>query len=240
MKKGLLIVSSLLFIIGGSTLQAAPAMPGTAMMDKKGEGLTGYPNGTYPPFTKGGGQRGRFFSLGFGISPLHSTFQPGMRAVGMPLDAFLQTGKHGAPFSYAIAFNHNATYDEELYELSSSHLSLQAHYNIMETSKVRFYGFAGISFWQADFELKPYPGITNYEDRVEEDSGTGLSAGLGASWKITPALQAGTRATVFAGQAEFLAGGFDRQPVQTGSLQLSVYVAYTFSFGKARVNCPSF
>jgi len=184
--------------------------------------------------------RARFLTIGGGIAPLHGTWQPGMSPVAMPMDVFLATGKKHSPLSYALAYNTLGAYEEPLFELRSSHFSLQVHYRFWESQRWSAYGFGGISYWQAYLKLKPYPGIENYAHKTEEDSGAGLVGGVGVSYAPLPKLTVGARATAFAGQAAFLAGGFEGQPVQTGSIQTSIYLAYTFSFGKSRIQCPVF
>ncbi len=238
--KQIFCIVPIFFIFFSTTRAESLAHSGMAEELTLASALPGQPSARKAGYGSPWPGAGVFLRLGAGIAPLHRSLQPGMTPRAMPADIFVEAGKSGSRLSYALAYNNFGAWQEPLYRLSSSHLSLQLHFNLKQSRNLRFYSFAGISHWRAALQLRPYPGIVNYEYKVEEQQGIGVTGGVGAGWQVSRNLELGSRATVQAGQGGFLAGGFDPQTVQAGSLQMSVYLAWTFNFGKPGIQCPVF
>ena len=187
----------------------------------------------------------RRVTLGVGVAPLHRPGQTDFAAVYMPYDmyaAFFQ-GDVGIRFDY----NWRGNYEKERF--STTNRSLEASLQYSFRRYVRHVNIdphvrIGLAKWTTILTTEGYPGINDYELKIEQDGGSGVVAGVGASY-LYGQYSFGIEAQ-FAklGTAQFIAGGFEPQPLVADQFRLMVTAAYTFTVTSdvrgGIVYCPIF
>jgi len=190
------------------------------------------------------------FSVGAGYIPVHVSGQADFTAEQSPIDVFAlyQRGSLGLRVDY----NQTSSYvkDRFSFQQSAIEVSLQFSFRqLLDLNKIDPYVRAGVSNWSSDFTTEGYPGIQDYELKVESDAGLGAIAALGMQYYIAPQVSLGIEAQYAKnGNAQFIAGGFDPQPLAVDQIRLMVVGKYTL-FGSGRsgkgnsskdVDCPRF
>ena len=184
--------------------------------------------------------------IGGGIAPIHQSIQSDFSALNMPYDIHLQYQL--GPFGIRADYSWNATYQKENFSFTTTTTELSLVYvdqKLLRPLNMLTYARVGISRWQTRFSTEGYPGITDYTLKVEEDSGFGPVGAIGILFPIKN-LRLGIEGQYIRNsQAQFIAGGFDPQPLETGQVRLMVTAQYrlpiTFSSPKGfSVLCPKF
>lgn len=187
----------------------------------------------------------RRLTVGAGVTPLHRPGQTDFTAVNMPYDiyaAFFQ-GNIGLRVDY----NWNGSYEKERFSTTNQSIEASLQYSFRQFVRkldIDPYARIGVAKWNTTLTTEGYPGINDYEFKIEEDSGYGVVTGIGANY-IYRQFSFGIEAQ-FAklGTAMFIAGGFEPQPLITDQFRLMVTAAYTFPITSDAkggiVYCPTF
>jgi len=187
----------------------------------------------------------RRLMVGGGIAPLHQPGQTDFSSVDMPYAvhaAFFQ-GNIGVRLDY----NWHGSYEKERFSTTKTSMELSLQYSLRQKFKLSTidpYVRLGLAKWSTVLTTEGYPGINDYEFKIEEDSGFGPVGAIGGRYMWRQASIGLEVQYAKHGTAQFIAGGFDPQPLVTDQLRLMVTAAYTFSVtSDARggiVYCPSF
>lgn len=190
------------------------------------------------------------FSIGAGYIPVHASGQSDFTADQSPIDVFAiyQRGSLGLRLDY----NQTSSYIKDRFSFKQTGIELSLQYSLQKTFGL--YNFdpyvrAGVSSWGSDFTTEGYPGIQDYELKVESDSGLGAIAAIGMQYYFTSNVAFGFEAQYAKnGNAQFIAGGFDPQPLSLDQIRFMIVGKYTLfgsnesargSSGKD-VDCPKF
>ena len=184
--------------------------------------------------------------IGGGISPIHKSIQSDFLSSQMPYNVHLQY-QRGA-IGLRAGYSWNGLYQKENFSFTTKTTELSLVYvdnKILRSLNLIGYARIGISKWQTQFTTEGYPGISDYTLKVEEDQGYGPLGGIGFQYPIK-GFRIGIEGQYLRnGQAQFIAGGFDPQPLETGQIRLMITAQYrlpiTFSSPKGYgVLCPKF
>jgi hypothetical protein len=117
------------------------------------------------------------FSIGAGYIPVHASGQSDFTADQSPIDVFAmyQRGSLGLRVDY----NKTSSYVKDRFSFKQSSIEVSLQYSLQKT--LGLFNFdpyvrAGVANWSSDFTTEGYPGIQDYELKVESDSGLGAIA----------------------------------------------------------------
>lgn len=184
--------------------------------------------------------------IGGGISPVHRSIQSDFSPIQMPYDIHFQYQR--GPFGLRAGYTWNGTYQKENFSFTTQALELSFVYvdrTLLQSLGLITYARLGISKWQTQLTTEGYPGITDYTLKIEEDQGFGPLGAIGIQYPIKN-LRIGIEGQYLRNsQAQFVAGGFDPQPLETGQVRVMITAQYrlpiTFSSPKGYgVLCPKF
>lgn len=187
----------------------------------------------------------RAVSLGGAVSPLHMSKQSDFASEGISYNLFAayRQGNLALRADYLWSSNYrkeNFSFSTRDYELSLVY-SLRSLFN---TPKINPYVRLGAARWQTNFTTEGYPGITDYELKVEEYSGYGAVGSVGAQYLISNIAIGLEVDYAYRGSAQFIAGGFDPQPLAQDELRLKLTATYTIPLRPgqsfASILCPKF
>ncbi len=187
-------------------------------------------------------KRQSFVEIGAGLGVWHQSHEPQMQASGMPLHLLVEYGSTGSPFSYGVGVNRGSRYELESFVLSNDYTFAQIKFDALSLISVvpesfSAYALLGATYWQSHLDdQRINPQVIN-ENPQEADSGPGLMAGVGASYRWKK-LGLHTQFTYFRGQAEYFAGADEPLDVRAGNIQLNLILSYRISFGGAKLACP--
>jgi hypothetical protein len=159
----------------------------------------------------------------------------------MPFSALMEFGRVRYPLSIIVGASIRATYNIDYFLLNPNNMLIGLQYTpLMGTpvsQKFNIYCIGGVNVGLSRFTEDVYPGIIEYENKVESEYGAGIGAGLGfgykvGSWEIKPVL------FYFTGRAGFFAGHFTEQKFNTGSLQFHLMLNYRITLNRNRKACP--
>ena len=184
--------------------------------------------------------------VGGGISPLHKSAQSDFQNLSRPYDVFLgyQRGNLGIRADYRW----NGQYQKENFSFALRSYELSLTYSLKELlrqAKLDPYMRIGASKWRNDFTTEGYPGITDYELKIETHKGYGVIAAIGASYPVRN-FAFGIEAQYSKnGNAQFIAGGFEPQNLLSDQMMLTAFARYRLPFrisssGGIDIECPSF
>jgi hypothetical protein len=179
---------------------------------------------------------------GMGIAPIHRSTQTDFtpRGFGAEIFSVYQRGPLGIRIGYSLPAKYQK--DNFSHTQTSINSSLVYFPYIQPIKPLMPFVHIGVGYWLAKLTTEGYPTITDYELKVEKDSGPGVVAGLGVflpirQWRL------GLEARFHQNEkAQFLAGGFEPQPLAVSQVQLSFTLAYAFSVGQVEptIACPDF
>ena len=194
-----------------------------------------------PPYSKHQ-NRQSFVEIGGGLGIWHQSSEPQMQASGMPLHLLIEYGSTDSPISYGIGVNRRSRYELQGFVLSNDYTFAQIKFDALSLisavpESFSAYALLGATYWQSQLDdQRMNPQVIN-ENQQETDSGPGLMAGVGASYRWKK-LGFHTQLTYFQGRAEYNAGAEELLNVQAGNLQLNLILSYRISFGGAKLACP--
>lgn len=168
-------------------------------------------------------------SIGLGYVPVHQSGQVDFTADQSPVDVFAlyERGSLGLRVDY----NRTSSYAKDRFSFTQSALEVSLQYSLQRVlglTKLDPYLRAGVSNWSSDFTTEGYPGIQDYELKIESDKGLGAIAALGIQYSAIPNLSFGLEAQyAMNGNAQFIAGGFDPQPLAIDQIRLMLVGKYT-------------
>ena len=166
--------------------------------------------------------------IGAGVAPLHYSGQSDFKSNSIARDAFIQfqQGNLGLRFDYAW----EGFYVKENFSVDISHIEGSLVYNLKEALKLTSfnpYVRIGVTKWKNDFTTEGYPGITDYELKIEQDKGFGISAGAGISYPVS-SIALGIEAHYSKnGTSQFIAGGFEPRPFLSDQFRFLITVQYS-------------
>jgi len=168
-------------------------------------------------------------SIGAGYVPVHQSGQVDFTPDQSPIDVFAlyERGSLGI----RVDFNQTSSYIKDRFSFKQSALEASLQYSLQRVlglNRIDPYLRAGVSSWTSDFTTDGYPGIQDYELKVETDSGIGAIASVGIQYAARPNISFGIEAQyAMNGDAQFIAGGFDPQPLAVDQVRLMIIGKYT-------------
>lgn len=185
-------------------------------------------------------------SIGAGLSPLHQSKQNDFAPTQMPYDIFLhyQRGNMGVRVDY----NWNPLYVKENFSFTHRQYELSLTYSFRELLRLRKfnpYVRAGVTKWQTEFTTEGYPGIVDYDFKIEQDKGYGMTGAVGVNYPYRQFAFGIEGQFSVNGNSQFIAGGFDPQPLSSDHYRMMVYVQYRLPITISpkhgiAVTCPTF
>jgi hypothetical protein len=169
------------------------------------------------------------------------SWQPGMERMNVPYSLMAEYGRTSFPVSF-VAGEVSSSFTIDRFILKPDNFFSALQYSPLKGKKIaekfNVYLACGLNVSYNRFTEEIYPGIINYEYKVERKAAAGIAAYAGAgyrikSFEIRPVL------FYFTGQSNFLAGHFSEQKFHTGSLQLHMMISYRMIFN-SRNTCPAF
>lgn len=182
-----------------------------------------------------------YLTVSAGTGLWSQSWQPGMERHNVPYSFMAEYGRTSFPISI-VAGEVTSTFTIDRFILNPNNFFAGLQYAPFRGKKVadkfNVYLICGLNASYNRFTEEIYPGIINYEYKVERKAGAGIAAAAAAgyrikSFEIKPAL------FWFTGQSGFLAGHFSEQKFHTGSLQLHIMMSYRIIFN-SRNTCPAF
>jgi hypothetical protein len=182
-----------------------------------------------------------YLTVSAGAGLLYISWQEGMGSRYFPISLAVEYGRTAYPLSLYAGTSFRTTFNIKQFLLNPNNLLLGLQYAPLRgtqlAKKFNLYVIGGFNFCYARFTEELYPGILNYDYKIERKAGVGLGSGIGVgyrikSWEIKPLLY------YFTGQADFFAGHFTPQKFNTGSMQFHLTLNYRIIFNKNNRTCP--
>ena len=184
--------------------------------------------------------------IGGGVAPLHRSAQSDFTKLKMPRDIFVmyRRGNIGIRADYLW----NSAYQKENFSFTYDATELSLVYNlkqILGSELINPYIRIGASKWNTTFTTEGYPGINDYEFKIESDKGYGLISAAGIDYVFNNISIGLEGQYALNGKAQFIAGGFEPQPLATGNFRLMIMAKYSLpinisSKGGYAITCPKF
>ncbi len=184
--------------------------------------------------------------IGAGLSPVHRSVQSDFSPSLMPYDIFVMYQRDN--YGVRLDYNWNPLYIKENFSFTHDQIELSLTYSVstlLGLSKVNPYVRAGATKWRTDFTTEGYPGIVDYQFKVEQDQGYGVIGAIGASYPYRQFAFGIEGQFSKNGNSQFIAGGFESRPLSSDHYRLMVYAQYKLpihlkSKNGVRIDCPSF
>ena len=185
------------------------------------------------------------FRLGGGISPYHDSGQSDFTPSERPLK-FIAMATYGK-LGLHLGLHGSGVYTKEnfTHRLNSWDSGI-AFFPIPESlaGNFDFYIYSGITRWDGSLTTQGYPGINDYELKIENDSNWGVHAGIGLGYHIS-SFTIGTEVQLDKNSpAQYIAGGFVPQPISSDLFRVSVVATYRLKLTDrpsfTDIICPSF
>lgn len=187
----------------------------------------------------------RSIGIGGAVSPLHQSRQSDFAQEGLTynVNASIRQGNLGLRVDHLWRSN----YRKENFSFSTKDIELSIFYSLkslFNMPRVNPYIRIGVAKWSTSFTTEGYPGIVDYELKVEKDSGFGAIASIGAQYLISNVAIGLEVDYSKRGSGQFIAGGFDPQPLALDEVRLKLTATYYFHLGARKsfssVLCPNF
>lgn len=183
-----------------------------------------------------------YLTLSGGAGLLSKSWQPLATAHPVPFSVSVEYGRTSFPLSI-VAGGVTSMFNIDKFLLNPNNFFAGIQYAPLRGRKIaeRFniYCFGALNGSLNRFTEEIYPGIINYEYKVERKIGAGVAAAAGAGYRIG-SFEIRPMLFYFTGKAGFLAGHFSEQTFHTGSLQLHFTVAYKMVFDGNKITCPAY
>lgn len=170
--------------------------------------------------------------------------QAGMAALRSPHDLFLEYGWDNKPLSLigGASINTGHTQDIFIFKPTIAYLGIKYTPSLqLLPDWLSPYLAGGIIGWEAILTDENYDGIVNYQHKEEVDRGIGafFRAGIDMRYKN---FTLGPSFTYFGSQnGQYLAGAFEKQPINPGFFTIGINLGYRFSFKKYKgTECPTY
>ena len=186
-----------------------------------------------------------YWTFGAGIGVWYQAQQEAIDNLRFPLHLSIEYSSPQKAFSGFLDYGFYTQYVRTDFVLKPMYLTLNLKYSIIKGLKQKNKNFdvfvlAGPNFWYASLTDRGYPGITEYEYKVEKDIGIGINGGLGSSYRYKR-FKLSAYFIYSSGLGKYYAGEFDKQNVYTGTYQAVVSMSYIFKKKKTRgVLCPAY
>lgn len=188
-------------------------------------------------------QQNKFLSVNGAMGLWYHSNQPGMDPYQFPIDISVNYGNRNKPISYIGGFIFNTAFSQDIYVLKPRFLYLGIKYvpEINTPEWMEPYIAGGAAGWETILTDENYDGIINYQNKVERDRGIAGFARAGIDFKFNN-FKIGPQFTYLLAQnGEYLAGAFEKRPINPGFMMLSLKIGYTFNLsGKSGMPCPSY
>ncbi len=182
-----------------------------------------------------------YLNVSAGAGAWYVSTQKGLDNRHIPYSISLEYGRTSFPVSIVAGAFFHTTFNYNEFLINPNNLLMGIQFAPLRgkpiSDKFNIYAIGGLNLCYSLFTEELYPGIINYEYKVERKTGAGIGAGLGAgyrfgSWAIKPTV------FYFTGHAGFLAGHFTEQRFSTASLQFHLMLSYRLVFNKNNRLCP--
>lgn len=187
----------------------------------------------------------RSIYVGGGATPLHWSGQSdfGTKGLAYQVHAGYRQGFWGARMDYTWG----ATYAKDRFSQTTRTIELSGTYILRQMlfDRVQMYGRAGIAGWSTDFTTEGYPGVRDYELKIENAKGVGPLVAAGLRYELSPIIVSVEGQYKRLGTADFLAGGFEARPLSVDQFNIAVHITYPLPFTVAAslgepTKCPTF
>jgi hypothetical protein len=170
------------------------------------------------------------------------SWQPGMTVHSVPLAINAEYGRTSLPVSL-VAGLVRSTFTIDRFLMNPNNFIAGIQYAPLRGKKIaekfNIYLAGGLNVSLNRFTEEIYPGIINYEYKIEKKTSAGITAVAGAGYRIR-AFEIRPALYYFTGKAGFLAGHFTEQTFHTGSLQLHLMISYRMIFNGDKITCPAY
>jgi hypothetical protein len=193
----------------------------------------------------GYGAKNTILSIGVGLSPVYRAEQPLMNKAQMPFLTFLELGKEDCSGSVFAHINFHTQFIQSNYLLKPVFINFSYKYSFsraynLSNDNLDLFALAGAGIAYTKVTEKGYPGIVDYDYRIEKTLKPGFNFGLGSGYSFGN-LKISAILLYLSSRGEYLVGQFDKQIIYSGSYQGSLALSYSFKFDKNRKNtCPAY
>jgi len=186
----------------------------------------------------------RIIDFGAGMAVWYKSDQPQMENLKYPIHAFVEYGNSKKNYSFFADFSFLTQFVQYDFVLKPLYLNLNLKYSIFKglnysLANSDLFALLGPGLWYASLTERGYPGIVDYEHKVEKDFGSRLNTGLGVSYRFKK-IKISALFRYETGQGQYYAGQFEKQKVSTGSYQAIVLVSYGIFSKKYALHCPAY
>lgn len=185
-----------------------------------------------------------FVAFNFTWGLWQQPIQPGMNALRNSQDFYLEYGWDRKPLSLIGGASFNTAHTQDIFVFKPNLVYLGVKYTpAIKTlpAWVSPYLAGGITGWEAVLTDENYDGIVNYQHKEEVDRGLGgfVRAGISMRYKN---FSLGPEFTYFGAQnGEYLAGAFEKQPINPGFFTFGINLDYRINFKKySGTQCPTY
>lgn len=183
----------------------------------------------------------RYMNVSAGAGVWSESLQSGMEHRMIPFSAISEYGRTSLPYAFFAGTIFRNTYSQERFLLNPNCFFAGMEYLPLQKNKIseklNVYCMGGVNLCYTRFTEEIYPGIINYENKVERKTKPGLMAGLGVGYRLG-SIEVRPSLFWFNGEAGFLAGHFGEQKFSTGSVQAHLMISYRFVFDRNNRSCP--
>lgn len=183
----------------------------------------------------------KYIKVSAGAGVWSESLQSGMKSRFMPFSLVGEYGRTSLPYAVFAGTIFRNTYGQDRFLLNPNCFFAGMEYLPLQKSeiseKLNVYCMAGVNLSYTRFTEEIYPGIVNYEYKVERKTKPGLMAGFGVGYRFGN-LEVRPSLFWFNGEAGFLAGHFTEQKFSTGSVQAHLMISYRFVFDRNNKGCP--
>lgn len=184
--------------------------------------------------------------VGAGLAPIHYSGQADFNPFKMPMEGFI--GYKQNSLGLRLNYNWQAAYQKDRFSFSNSYFSTTITYNLstlMGLTIISPYLRAGFSSWKTEFTTEGYPGIEDYELKIEQDKGIGIISAIGITYPIRDYALGLEFQYAKNGNSQFIAGGFEPQNLLSDNMSVMLIAQYNFILNKNSIygqvaSCPKF
>jgi hypothetical protein len=186
-----------------------------------------------------------YWTIGAGIGVWYQAQQDAVGNLRFPLHLSVEYSLQQKAFSGFFDYGFYTQYIRYDFVLKPMYLTLNLKYSFIKGFKINdknfdVFALAGPNFWYASLTDRGYPGIIEYEYKVEKDIGIGVNGGLGSSYRYKR-FKLSAYFLYSSGLGQYYAGEFDKQNVYTGTYQAVVSMSYIFRKKKQKgILCPAY
>lgn len=186
----------------------------------------------------------RLIDLGAGVALWYKSDQPQFENLRFPIHIFTEYGNSKKALSAFADFSFLTQFVQSDFVLKPMYLNLDLKFSFLKALKVPsnsldIFALAGPTLWYASLTDRGYPGINDYENKIEKDLGIGLNAGMGGSFRFKN-YKISAMFLYSTGKGQYYAGQFNKQSMYVGSYQAVLLFSYVFVSKNNIVHCPAY